>query len=250
VHPEPTRQRAGFVSSYLAVLLTGMMLGVGAPNAAADPPASCVNHLWNTGGTDAGAAGNQQGIKSDMAIFAFASDCDRVSSLFVQSPGGGSAEVGWVNGWTKNGGNAYTGTGACDGQYWTHPHLFITWVPEGGSYHCRVFGSVDVGFGVFSTADSNSDGTWQFSQGGSIVDSHAMNFDRGYVITNGERHNQTIDTAKAHFKDLQKQVASNGNTWFDFCCSENFPPDPTFNDPDFHWEKEPGTQTETWVLHD
>jgi hypothetical protein len=237
---------SAFLRTYLSFLLLGVVVASG-PSASANPPFSCINYVHNKQGTDAAQQGNHQGIKSSIAVFAPSNDCERVSSIAVILDGPGLSigivEIGWVNGWLPADDNAYSGSGACNDSHFDHPRVFITWNPVGGSYHCRFFDPVDTGFSTFSVFDSNGDGTWKFGFGGSIIDSHAANGDRGDAVTNGERHNNS-DTAKAHFKDLQKQVSGLGSNWYDFSTSQHYPVASIWEDPDFHWLKDSETETE------
>jgi hypothetical protein len=179
-----------------------------------------------------------------MAFFDGNNDCDRVSSEGVIN-GTGYVELGWSLGFIpgQSANNKYSGPGACDdSDYFANPQVFETWTPIGGGYHCRHLGQETTGFHNVKAYDNNEDGTWSMAEGGSILDTVNVNFHDGDIFTNGERHNSS-DSAKAHFKDLQKQIAGQ-TTWFDFCCSQQSGD----SDPAFHWHKD--SETETWVLPD
>jgi hypothetical protein len=227
------------ISSYMVVVLVGSCLFVAITPASARPPFDCVFAVkHNVEGTDAAQLGNHQGILTSMAFFDGNNDCFRVSSIGVVN-GTGQVELGWVLGWHPNAGNLYTGPGACaDSDYFAHPQVFDVWIPIGGGYHCRNLGLETTGYHNVKLYDNNGDTVWSFAEGGSILDSANVNFDRGDAATNGERHNGS-DTAKAHFKALQKQVAGQ-TTWFDFTTSQQYFDD----DPAFHWHRDSDTETE------
>jgi hypothetical protein len=185
------------------------------------------------------------GIKASVLFPDGSDDCDRVSSVGAIN-GDGEVEIGWTLGWLPRDGNVYTGSGACNDIYFVAPQVFEVWVPIGGDYHCRMFGSDTHGSNTFhtvSTANNAGGGDWQTNEGGMGLDHVIVNFNSGIILTNAERHNLSIDTAKAHFKSLKKKVAGD-TTWFDFCCSVKF----ADTDSDFHWVRDSATETE--VLHD
>lgn len=227
----------------MAALLLGIILPGGA---AANPAKGCVNNPVNVEGSDGGQSGNQVGIKASVWFGTWNSqnnggDCMRVSSIAVLAEGGGFGVVewGWVLGYLPKAGNVLTGPDACDGDYFNSPESFVVWVPIGGAYHCRhLFANAGGMFFPLSLKDTNLDTTFHAYKSGTDVATMNVNFDRGNVLTNGERHNLNIDTAFSEFEGLQKQVAGL-STWGDFCCSYKFVDD----DPGFYWNKITDTHT-------
>lgn len=235
----------------LGVLLGALLATVLYPAAAfASPPESCVNVRFNTQGTDSAQFGNHVGIKANVWFGHWNSllnggDCDRVTSIGVIN-GTGVVEYGAVLGWLPSGGNVYTGADRCNDHYFKTPEVFQVWQPIGGNYHCREVGAAAANnYYTLSVTDANQDTVWHALTGSTDHGSMNVNFSRGVVATNGERHNQSLDTAFAHFQLLKKQVAGT-STWSNFtssyqgCC---FPPDPHF-DPGFHWFFISNTETE------
>jgi hypothetical protein len=122
------------------------------------------------------------------------------------------------------------------------------WQPIGGNYHCKVLGTDTHGTNTFHTvsvSDANLDTVWKAGEGGATLDTMNVNFSRGTVLTNGERHSLSnpSDSARAIFKSLQKQVAGNGSTWFNFSASAPY----CDTDPGYIWQKV-GSEIHTEVV--
>jgi hypothetical protein len=180
----------------------------------------------NVEATHSTQAGNHQAIRSDMWIGAPNNDCSRVSSLAVFHGSDGIVEWGWVIGhlWdTEVNGVCPTTTN------WPSPERFIVWRPNNGGYHCRTEGELVSGHtSDFALKDHDSDTEWTYTfngiSQGSPVD---VNFDRGIVVTNGERH-KASDSAYAEFHALEWQVAGS-TTWHDFDIEKQLDSDDDYN---------------------
>lgn len=196
-----------FVRLYRALVasVTIGILGASVLRASASPPESCISPKKNVEATQHTQGGNHQGVKADTWFASANNDCDRVTSLAVFN-GSGLVEWGWTLGWMP---------GACGDVYVTSPTTFYTWQPIGGSFHCaRVAGNGQGTFFTLMLKDENSDTTWSVSKDGTQVGTLNVNFDRGTLLTNAERHS-TGDSAFAHFKNLKFQVAGS-STFNDF----------------------------------
>ncbi len=146
-----------------------------------------------------------------MAVSAANNDCVRVSSLLIVSGSSGLVEWGWVLGYEYSRSQG----GACDTTtYHSSPTLFVVYRPINGSLHCRIYGTISTGTRTFSLKDQYQDTVWELGSAGSNVDTVDLNFDRGTLRTNGERHSGS-DSAYADFASLQFQV-SGSTTWNDF----------------------------------
>lgn len=238
------------LAAFLLPLLTGALLLHHAVPALAHPTTNCYLDAAQAGkrnviGGDHGADTNQTGVKGSLLFGTFGDDCIRVTSLAVEN-GSGFVEIGWFMGWDTDNHNQFSGSGACqDDDYYTSPEVFEVWEPIGGGYHCRnlTFESED-SWHYVNIANPDVNTSWEFTEAGTTFDTRSVNFTRGSAITNGERHNGNFDIAKAHFKALQKEIAGNGNPWFDFSSSYG----KRDNDNDYHWHLD--TETETEVLKD
>ncbi|MFN2544362.1 MAG: hypothetical protein ABR600_07305 [Actinomycetota bacterium] len=232
------------------------------------PPFSCTGDYakpLNSVGKDTGQIGNQTGIKANTLFGVWDSagtgtaDCIRVSSVNVVDISGDSwVELGWFLGWDTR--SAYNGAFKCDdGPYYTTPQTFVTWRIPGGAYMCKLDRSAatrnsnpcpDDGskqcptFRFLRVEDSDLDTIFHYYQSGIDLGTVNQAFSRGKDWTNGERH-APYDTASAHFKALQKNVAGDGSQLYDFCCSVVAT---ASDDPGFHWQKVGGSDTETEVL--
>lgn len=102
----------------------------------------------------------------------------RVSSIAVLR-GSGVVEWGWVLGYLPSNGNLYTGSDACDGDYFTLPYSFVVWVPIGGGYHCREL-TVSAGDNFFplSLKDTDLDSIWHVYKLGTEYATVNVNFSR------------------------------------------------------------------------
>jgi hypothetical protein len=179
----------------------------------AQPPQNCdagwfISYVTATQNTQ---IGNHQGVKSDMAVSAANNDCVRVSSELIISGSSGLVEWGWVLGYEYS----RSLGGACDTTtYHSSPTQFLVYRPINGSLHCALYSTIPTGTRTFSLKDDNSDTVWTFGSGGSTIGNVDLNFDRGSLRTNGERHSG-LDSAYADFTNLQFQV-SGSTTWFSF----------------------------------
>lgn len=183
------------------------------------------------------------GVKANVLFGTAGNDCIRVSSVAVNNGTDGSVEIGWFLGWDTSNHNQYTGSDACtDGVYYSTLEVFEVWTPIGGGYHCRNLTFDTAGaFHFVNIANPDVNNSWEFTEAGHTYDTRSVNFSRGSVRTNGERHDRTDDVATSHFKALQKQVAGNGSTWFDSSSSFAVTPD---TDPDYKWKLDSQTETE------
>ncbi|MGZ5372330.1 MAG: hypothetical protein ACXWDE_11130, partial [Aeromicrobium sp.] len=227
----------------LVPILALLGLVLTASQAEAAPPQSCyAGNIYHVLGGDHGGEGNHTGVKANLHFGLFGNDCIRVTSVAVNN-GGGSVEIGWFMGWDTSSFNQFTGSGACrDGDYYDTPEVFAVWQPIGGGYHCRnlTFEAED-SWHLVNIANPDANTSWEFTEAGHTYDTRSVNFSRGNVRTNGERHSLTYDIAKAHFKSLQKSVAGNGGTWFSFSNSYAVLPD---SDPGYKWKFDSQTETE------
>lgn len=161
--------------------------------------------------TQSTQSGNHQGVKSDLWVGTSANDCTRVTSLAIKSASG-IVEWGWWLGYQKGPNDG----GICPSTtYTTSPRQFLVYRPINGSNHCQLFASIPASqFRGFSLKDHDSDTVWSFGSGGNNVGTVDLNFDRGSLLTNGERHAGT-DSAYADFTSLQFQVAGS-TVWYNF----------------------------------
>lgn len=214
-----------------------------APTAAAYPAENCIQTITNVQGSNwddglVGAPPQETGIYSHMYFAYQSGDCVRVSSEGVISPSGaGQVEWGWVLGWHPKGPNVYTGPGYCNDRYYTNPEVFQVWTPIGGGYHCRDIRSVstspggtDYSMSVYYEGIVNGSYSFATWLAGNKYDSIAVNFHYGYALTNGERHNLTIDSATTHFLTLEDQTLTHP-AWQSFEWSYQF----NDNDPGWDW---------------
>lgn len=187
------------------------------------PPQNCANAAYNVEGTQNTQAGNHQGVRGDVNFYANNNDCGRVSSIAIFSgSGNGLAERGWYMGW-------YT---VCNSTYASTPRLFMFTKPNNGASVCSTHGSIGTtGFRNLLLADGNSDTVWDAKLDGNPITAANLNFDRGTLVTNGER-DCTCDSAAAHFKALKFQV-SGSSTWYAWTAAVLY----FDNDPDFKWTK-------------
>jgi hypothetical protein len=161
-----------------------------------------------------------------------AGDCNRVSSMGLESDGGdGFVEFGWE----QKGGNVYTGPNACaDGNYFGSAHLFVAWQPDGGGYHCKelLIGLTADTYPNFSCKNPNLNFIFHCIEAGTDYYDPTVNFNRGVIFTNGERHNRTYDSAHARFEDMKFQLAGT-TTWY----ATQAPYAGADTDPDYNWYK-------------
>jgi hypothetical protein len=190
-------------------------------------------------------SGNHQGVKSDVWVGRSANDCTRVTSLVIRS-GTGIVEWGWWLGYQLGPNDG----GICPSTtYTTSPRQFLVYRPIGGSTHCHLFAALPAYQArVFSLKDDNADAVWSFGSGGANVGTVALNFDRGELLTNAERHSGT-DSAWANFASLQFQVAGS-TVWYDFSAilrvEDNDPAQSGFGNYNCHKE----SATHQYVLRD
>ncbi|MEO8477824.1 MAG: hypothetical protein ABI572_12365 [Actinomycetota bacterium] len=69
-------------------------------------------------------------------------------------------------------------------------------------------------FRGFTIKDSDSDTVWSYDYEGTELGTVDVDFDRGTLYTNGERHD-SADSAQANFDLLRFQVAGS-TTWYAF----------------------------------
>jgi len=98
--------------------------------------------------------------------------------------------------------------------YHVNPERFALWKSVNGPPHCRPESEMANGDWSINLKDQNSDTTWSYSFEGTQLDTMNVNFDRGTLQTNSER-SSTSDKARAHFNNLQFQVAGT-STWYTF----------------------------------
>ena len=232
-------------TSLVACLVLAALTGMWPTSSAwaTAPPESCIAFLHNVEGVNTIQEGDDTGVRSSMWFAYPSDDCMRVSSIAVDNVDG-QVEIGWVLGWHPSADNAYTGTGACNDSYFgIDPELFLVWIPQGGSYHCRDLVAISPGqYLNLWVQDPESDTIWSANYTGhSPAWTPNVNFGRGIAVTNGERHSST-DSMWAGFQDLQWKVAGNPN-WNDFNSSAAIVPD---GDTSYHWTK----HTDTWTTVD
>lgn len=205
------------------------------------PPFSCTDQRYNTEGGDNENVGNQTSFTTNMNIGHYnargtaAGDCTRVSSVGIfADASNGDVEVGWVIGWVNASNNVYTGTGACTSTYYTAPQLFVAWEPTTGGFHCKMFGTTLPQDTSESFAAKNPDANYVFQlwDAGTDYWGATVDFTRGAVYTNGERHSLTYDSAYAHFSGQQWMVAGQ-STWYSVTSPYVLGGGGT--DPDYNW---------------
>jgi hypothetical protein len=203
-------------SSKASLMMVASLLLLTWPDASsslAQPPEDCdagwiKSYVTATQNTQ---LGNHQGVKATMNVAAANNDCSRVSSILVVSGSSGLVEWGWVLGYTY----ARSVGGACDTTtYHSAPTQFVVYRPINGSNHCLFFGTISTGTRTFTLKDQDQDTVWEAGAGGTNYGSIDLNFDRGSLRTNGERHSG-MDSAFADFTTLQFQV-SGSTVWNDF----------------------------------
>jgi hypothetical protein len=95
---------------------------------------------------------------------------------------------------------------------------------SGGGGRCaslHLVGGADAGtYRTFSVADANADTVWQFNYMGSGIGTIDLDFSRGTLRTNSERHDDS-DTSFADFDSLKFQV-SGLSGWFDFASLKQY----------------------------
>ncbi|MCA1834525.1 MAG: hypothetical protein ABR600_11920 [Actinomycetota bacterium] len=255
-----------------------------AQGSATNPPYTCWQHydanqntdapIYNSEGTDLGAYARNVGIKANVLFGRWNSnnnhsggDCIRVSSINVfdaahdGSRAGGYVELGWFLGW-DTGCSEGTVAGICSvappkipcepQQYRSTPTMFVVWSPIGGQYHCAILQQPAISDAIGSGGDYHGmriddvdeDATFDLWFAGVKYESVSVNYSLGFLATNGERHNLTLDTASARFQGLQ-QYESGGNRWKDFCCSQMLRC--CDDDPGYRWQKSAGLDTATEV---
>jgi hypothetical protein len=207
-----------------------MLLVAGAVSttpANAVPPQNCANTARNVEVTQGTQAGNHQGVRGDMWFRTSTNDCARVSSYAVlSSTGDGLVEWGWYLGW-------YT---VCSSTYASSPRLFTVSIPNNGAFDCNTHGSLaGSAYYKLSIADGNSDTIWLAKRDGNTVTSLNVNFDKGDLVTNGER-DCTCDSAFSEFKQLEFQVTGT-STWYNWSDPTGY----SDNDPDYHWHYQSNT---------
>jgi len=214
-------RRAAEVWSLLVVTL--LIWTMFPTNAKAVPPQNCSNAAYNVEGSQSTQQGNHQGVRGDVDFPTPNNECARVSSIAVLSgSGNGVVEWGWQLGW-------YT---ICDSAYASSPRLFMLNKPNNGVIVCTTHASLGTpGFRNLLLADGNSDTIWDAKLNGNPITNANVNFDRGTLVTNGER-DCTCDSAFSHFKALKFQVAGSA-TWFAWSSAVLF----VDNDPGFKWTK-------------
>lgn len=209
-------KRAAISSGLLGVLFVLSLVAL-APPAAAAPPVTCNVTRRNVLATQGTQSGNHQGLRSTVwHAGSSSSNCARVSALSVVN-GNGFVEWLWVQGWIF--GEDADGVCGTTSQYSSKPYRLAFWVPTTGGSHCRKEGAIpDSDLSSFINLrlqDGNQDTVWSYYIGDPpSVGSMEVDFNRGNVRTNGERHNLN-DFGFAHFKALQWMVSGN-TTWFDF----------------------------------
>jgi len=246
-----TRSRREFL---IGLLIGSLLVPALAAPAWAHPSTACYSTdqyagIWNTEGTNTAQQGNHTGIKSSLHVASWGGysgngDCIRVSSIGVLSgAGNGFVEVGWYLGWDNDANNQYTGLGACvDGTYHAVPEVFVAWWPDGGGYHCKNLSTEaeDV-FRNFQIEDSNQNMVFKYYEGGTQLGTLTVNFSRGTCSTNGEGHNAQVDSAAAHFKNLQNYIAGS-TTLYSFAGSRELPMG-SQDDPDYYWSRVSDVET-------
>jgi hypothetical protein len=138
--------------------------------------------------------------------------------LTVITPQSGIVEWGWALGYLWG-----PPLGPCPSTtYHTTPIKFLFYQAEaGGAPHCTLWGGADAGtYRTFSVADANADTVWQFNYMGSGIGTIDLDFSRGTLRTNSERHDDS-DTSFADFDSLKFQV-SGLSGWFDFASLKQY----------------------------
>lgn len=153
-------------------------------------------------------------------------------------------------GYAPNGGNWYTGSDACNNQYFTDPEVFESWQPIGGHYHCRLIRSVPTSPGGTNYSMSvywngGTTNSWTFSPwfAGNPYPTLANNFYSGTAFTNGERHDTTYDSAATHYLYLDEKTVQNPNTWVSFGISYQL----LDTDPSYQWCAYSGDYTKVYL---
>ena len=210
-------RRWRFIQGVAQGALLGVLTlsGVSTAGAQSIPGTNCPGSFYyaSVQATQATQVGNHAGVSSDLWVGEYSNDCSRVSSLAVQVPGtGGIIEWGWVLGylWARD------VNGWCaDTYYHSVPTRFAVWRPINGSKHCSREGGIGQEvFRTFALKDGDSNAIWKYTYEGSLIGSVSLNFDRGRLLTNSERHREA-DSAYADFDRLRFQIAGN-STFFDF----------------------------------
>ena len=192
----------------------------------AQPPDTCDIGKMYVEATHAGQQGNHKGIKADVWKGAPDNDCGRISAVNVLNGTNGFVEWGWSLGylWDTEVGGSCPNT-----VYHDQPERFVVWRPNNGSVHCRpnegtlTSGNRD----DFTLRDTDQDETWGYYLDGLQNGTVTVNFHRGIVVTNSERH-RLADSAYAEFYNIKLQITGD-STWYSFNLTQ---PDQTAYDQD------------------
>jgi hypothetical protein len=201
------------------------------PTTLANPPVSCHVDRMYLEATHIGQIGNHKGIRSDVLKPPWNNDCVRISAVNVLSGFNGFVEWGVSLGWlfdTEIGGSCPSSV------YHDQPERFVVWRPINGSVHCRPNeGTLTSGNRKnFSLRDTDQNETWGYYFEGVQNGTVDVNFSRGTVVTNAERH-RLADIGYAEFYNIQLLIAGD-STWYNFNLTLPAPVSAWDQDPEYN----------------
>jgi hypothetical protein len=166
-----------------------------------------------------------RGTRASVRIGNGPTPCQRISSIYVQSPtGGGLFEFGWVIGYSN-----------CSNQTYSHPHLFYWSIQRStGASQCRVWTSptpTEAQYDTLQVSDTNANSYWgSYFNGGNLQPNGInMDFARGWSTVAMERGG-TNDDGYARWNELSEYHDGNGWSYWDNGTQV------VDNDPAYHLE--------------
>jgi len=177
----------------------------------------CIYEKFQVLATNGTQIGNHHGVRSQMFFGQQDPDapdtCQRIAGLSVTRDAG-FVEWNWTIGWIK---------GVDEGGYCgpdTHYHLgtfmWAMWRARvGGPPICSLeHAGPENAYKNMILRDGDEDGDWTYEYEGSVLGTPVMDFNRGKIGTNTERHREQ-DKMFADYTALRFQV-SGSTTWHDF----------------------------------
>lgn len=212
----------GTVSSLVALSLLFPSSFLGRANAAV--PACISNGDYGTVSAvedpNNSTSNNVRGTIASEYIPAGPTDCQRVSSVYVQTAVGSGMEFGAVVGYSN-----------CSGSTYAHAHLFYWAQYSNGAHSCRVFSQLpnEGAYDTMQVSDTNANSNWGVAWNSTnlVSDSINMDFTQGYSLTGMERGGST-DSGYARWVNLQEYHDGNGWSLWDN-ASLNSDTDPAYH---------------------
>lgn len=213
-------------SSGLLLLVVGwapaamLLVAVSAPAEAACTSGSDYGSIANVEGGTATATSN--GTRSTVWVGSGPTNCQRISSVYVQDAPAG-IELGWVLGYST-----------CTGLTYTQPTMFWGYRTSSGAANCGVWSARKPStnqFHVLEVSDTNKNTVWGMYLDGTSLAGSGINLDfaQGISFTGMER-GSSADSGDARWYELNEYHQGNGWTRWDSPYGSD-------HDPQWNWRR-------------